>query len=75
MAHGGNPGGTSHGSPYPASPISPGLNQSDGLYGSGGGAHKSGQHHSNGCWCFRSSYPTPSAGTFTVHRNTGGSFQ
>ena len=74
VAHGGNPGGTSHGSPYPASPISPGLNQSDGLYGSGGGAHKSGPASTPvAAGALRSSYPTPSAGTFTVHRNTGGS--
>ena len=74
VAHGGNPGGTSYNSPYPASPITPGVNQSDGLYGSGGGAHKSGPDSTPiAAGALRTSYPTPSAGTFTVHRNTGGS--
>lgn len=74
VAHGGNPGGTSLASPYGASPITPGLNQSDGLFGSGGGAHKSGPLSSPiTAGALRTSYPTPSAGTFTVHRNVGGS--
>ena len=74
IAHGGNPGGTSLPNPYGPSPISPGLNQSDGLYGSGGGAHKSSPMPSpQTAGALRTSYPTPSAGTFTVHRNVGGS--
>jgi hypothetical protein len=74
VAHGGNPGGTSLAAPYGVSPISPGLNQSDGLLGCGGGAHKSNTQPSPvTAGALISSYPTPSAGTFTVHRNVGGS--
>jgi hypothetical protein len=74
ISHGGNPGGTSFANPYGVSPISPGLNQSDGLFGSGGGAHKSSSVSSPiAAGALRTSYPTPSAGTFTVHRNVGGS--
>ena len=74
VAHGGNPGGTSLTSPYGPSPISPGLNQSDGLLGCGGGCHKSSPMSTpQTAGALISSYPTPSAGTFTVHRNAGGS--
>jgi len=72
IAHGGNPGGTSMPSPYGPSPISDGV-APDGLFGCGGGAHKSGPMSTPlAAGALRTSYPTPSAGTFTVHRNVGG---